>query len=257
MEYKREINLVLLRDFAVFVLLSVMVFAPWLIYIRHSYPLEFVWESKQGLLHFTTVIEERTGPFLFHLDKMRLLYGEGVYLALLWFLYRAVYNKINYEYLVLVLWIVIPYVVYTIAETKMQAYPLIAAPAVLIVLGIFIDHLLVEIKAGKNKWVFGFLILLLLALPIRYSIERIKPFTSLERSPAWSVLTKKIVKKYDGENAILFGYPKPIEAMFYSDGGVVYPFIPSHDTIDRLIKDGYKVYLFDKEKEIVILQAHD
>ncbi len=253
----RKLNVRLLPDIAVFLVISALVYSPWLLYINTMFPLEAAWEGKQALLHFTTVIEERTGPFLFHFDKMRILYGEGIYVALVWFLFKSVKAERKYRYLALLAWVFIPYLVYTIAKTKMQAYTLFAAPAMLMILAFFIDFLLKHRKTAKHKWAIGLLILVLFGLPVRYSIERIKPFTGLDRNPEWSRQLKNMLKQFDGKKSVLFGYPRPIEAMFYCHDAVVYSGIPENDKINDLIDNGYKVFVFDKKNNIIHFQDHD
>jgi len=225
--------------------ISSLVFLPWIIYINIYFPDEVLWESHMSLLHFTKVVEERTGPLYFHFDNMRLLFGEGVYLAIIWLIYRFVKTKRNFNYMALLIWVFIPYLVFTLAVTKMQTYIMIAAPALFITTALFIDYLLSNIKSFKYKWVVIIAIIILIGLPIRYSIERIKPFTVMERNPEWAEETRNIAQQIDGKNAVLFGYDRPIEAMFYGDG-IVYSGIPDLILIKSIKEDGFNVFVYNK-----------
>ncbi len=83
---------------------------------------------------------------------------------------------------------------------------------------------------------------LLLALPVRYSIERIKPFEYRERRPEWVQEIRDL--ETIGGRSVLFNYGRPIEAMFYSDC-IVYTSIPDLRTIEKILAAGYEVILND------------
>jgi hypothetical protein len=95
----------------------------------------------------------------------------------------------------------------------------------------------------KPKWLFNLILILLIAFPIRYAIERIKPFEKRERNPAW-VTDLKNLNDEKISNGVLFNYDKPIEAMFYTNL-TVYPNIPDKNVISDLIEKGYTVIIND------------
>ena len=84
---------------------------------------------------------------------------------------------------------------------------------------------------------------LFLILPIRYGIERMKPFQNRDRNPKWVVELKELNEE-NIKNGILFNYENPIEAMFYTDL-VVYSSLPSRDKIAELINEGYQIIIND------------
>lgn len=236
----------LITKLVVLVMTSSIVFLPWIIYVNIYFPKEALWESKMSLFHFTTIVEQRTGSVFFHLENMRLLFGEGIYLSLIWFIYQTFKKKMNFNYLALLIWITLPLLVYTIALTKMQAYMMIASPAIFIVSALFIDYLLININSSRYKWLTIIILFFLLGLPLRYSIERIKPFTEMNRSPEWSNKTKIIAKELNGKNAILFGYDRPIETMFYCDG-TVYSEVPDIKIINKVKEGGFNVFIYNNK----------
>ena len=73
---------------------------------------------------------------------------------------------------------------------------------------------------------------LLLVLPVRYSIERLKPFIKTERNPQWTRELRELGRE-GYEKGVLFNYSNYIEAMFYT-GLTVYDRIPDQSLISDL-----------------------
>ena len=85
------------------------------------------------------------------------------------------------------------------------------------------------------------LLFLLVALPVRYTFERTKPFIKRERNPEWNIQLRSL-NKIEDENVVLFNIKENIRAMFYTDH-IIYPFIPTEIQIDTLTEKGYKIYI--------------
>ena len=116
---------------------------------------------------------------------------------------------------------------------------MIAAPAIFIILADFIIRMSEKLREGKQQLAIKALILILIALPIRYSIERIKP---LERSPEkkeWRIALQASIDALPADSKILvINEAQHIEAMFFFDC-VAYDIIPkkkihSKDQIQRI-----------------------
>ncbi|MBK5284955.1 MAG: glycosyltransferase family 39 protein [Bacteroidia bacterium] len=222
----------------------VVVFLPWQLYIYKTFPLEANWEAGFNVKHITQVLEGRTGPFYYFIDKIRINYGELIYVPLLWFLWKAFKDLKDYKRLALCIWFLIPFLFFSMAQTKMQAYILFTSPALFMMTSEF-WYMLYERRKNnsKYKWVINLTLFLLIALPVRYCIERIKPFEKMDRNPAWVSDLKKINdKKYS--NAVMFNYDKPIEAMFYTNL-TVYQNIPDKKIIIQLLQKGFTVIIND------------
>jgi 4-amino-4-deoxy-L-arabinose transferase len=162
---------------------------------------------------------------------------------MVWFIWQIIKNRGNYLPLALFVWFFIPFVFFSVARTKMQNYMLITSPALFIITAEFWYMLRSFIKNHKLKWLFNIILILLIALPARYAIERIKPFSQKDRKPQW-VLELKRLNDMEIENGILLNYERSIEAMFYTDH-TVYGHIPKADEIIELIDKGYRVLLND------------
>ncbi|RYD75399.1 MAG: hypothetical protein EOP53_16535 [Sphingobacteriales bacterium] len=123
---------------------------------------------------------------------------------------------------------------------------LIYAPAFFLI-GAYFWFCLLQIKSKvKYPIAINLALLLLIVLPARYGIERIKPFANREEtvsSKNAKMLGSKIPKD---EKAVVFNAGNYIEAMFYS-GQTVYPIPPTKQEIDSLQKEGFSIYIIQDE----------
>lgn len=234
----------IITHFALIVIATVFIALPWQVYIFHTFPLEAAYESTFNLRHFTEVIEERSGSVFYFIHKIRINYGELIYLPLLWFIWVTFKEPKNYKQLALCAWFFIPLIIFSLAKTKMQGYLLFTAPALFIITSAFFFELETYRDKHKPKWLFNIILALFIVLPIRYGIERMKPFEKRDRNPKWTLELKALNAK-NIQNGILFNYENPIEAMFYTDF-IVYSTIPSKDKMEQLKNEGYQLFLNDK-----------
>jgi len=229
--------------FALILCTTVLVALPWQIYIFKEFPLEAAYESSFNLRHFTEVIEERSGSVFYFINQLRINYGELIYLPILWLIWDVIKKPRNIKQLALSVWILVPLFIFSLAKTKMQGYLLFTAPALFVITAAFFFELVDYRTLRKPKWLFNLVLALFIVLPIRYGIERIKPFQNRDRCPKWVQELKELNEK-NIKNGILFNYENPIEAMFYTDL-IVYSTLPSKDKIEQLINEGYQIIVND------------
>ncbi|MCB9355743.1 MAG: glycosyltransferase family 39 protein [Lewinellaceae bacterium] len=228
---------------AVIWLLTVVILVlPWQMYIHSRFPVEAAWESKYNWKHIFEPIGPHGHPFYYYFDQMRMLFGELIYLPALWLVYIAIRKKDRYRYLILLLWIAIPYVFFSLVKTKMQGYIMFAAPAIFILTGVFVVFLMVNRR--KFTYPKGAVLAasLLLALPLRYSIERIKPFEMKPRTEAWIDKMKSLASGAPGSQKVIFNCRYPVETMFYTDM-VAYETLPPKAKLEELNQNGYTIYI--------------
>jgi 4-amino-4-deoxy-L-arabinose transferase-like glycosyltransferase len=231
----------IIYQFIILLITCIVIFLPWQLYIYKTFPVEARWEAGFNFRHLTEVLNGQTGPFYYFIDRIRINYGELIYLPLLWFLWKSINNIKDKKRLAISIWFLIPFLFFSFAKTKMQAYILFTSPALFLMSSDF-WHMLSEFKTNHRlKWLFSLVLIFMIALPVRYAIERIKPFEKSDRNPQWVIELKKLNDRKI-KNGVLLNYDKPIEAMFYTNL-TVYPFIPGHDVIAGLIEKKYTVLI--------------
>lgn len=246
--------LYLIRDGGVILFTASLLVLPWQWYIFQEYPLEAAWESAYNTQHITQGVEGHLEPWYYHLNKWRLIFGELIYLPLVWLLWKTVTtytHRAKPKLLSLSVWIFIPLLFFSVVKTKMQAYTLFVAPAIFILSALFF-RLLNWSRSGYSRPIRALttiVSILLIVLPIRYSLERLKPFENRDRNPSW-VLHLKSLKAVLPSNAILFNTAYPIECMFYTDILAAYSFSPDDKTIEKLLDLGYRIFLLEGEQLI-------
>ncbi len=233
----------IIAQFLLICTVAIIVFVPWQIYIYHYFPVEANWEASYNIRHLTEVLDEQGGDVFYYLTQIRINYGELIYLPLVWFIWKIIKSNFNLNYIALGLWIIIPLLFFTFAQTKMQGYVLFIAPALFIITAEFYFVLSSYQSKGFQKWIIYLALILFITLPVRYLIERIKPFENRNMNPEWAIDLKKL-NKMDYKNAVMFNYNKPIEAMFYTNL-TVYAELPDKRTLEEIAQKGNKVLVND------------
>ncbi len=236
----------ILIQFIIIIGVCVMVFMPWQIYIENMWPAETAWEKEFNRMHITQVLDGQVGAWWYFLNRIRINYGELIYLPLIWFFYKYCKDHLDLKKLALLIWFIIPIIFFSFVKTKMQGYILFTAPALFIVTAAFIVYLSELQLQSYKKFAVRFLIFLILILPIRYGMERVKVFSDKDRSPEW-VVSLKILDTSNIKNGVLFNYSRPIEAMFYTDL-IVYAQMPDQKLVMELQNKGYTILINDNGK---------
>ena len=158
---------------------AAVVYLPWHVYIGYAFPAEAAWEWSYNVRHFTEVIDGHGGGPFYYVWRIPRFFGELSYLSIGWFLYRLWGRRPDRTRIALALWLAIPYGFFSFAETKGSAYVMIAAPAVFIMIMLALHwwHLTEVVSAtrGWRRWSGAVTMVLLLALPARFCLERVKP----------------------------------------------------------------------------------
>jgi hypothetical protein len=252
----------LLGGLAVIAAVCMAVVLPWQLYIRHAFPLEARWESAYNLKHLLVPIEGLGGSPLYHLLHMPRFFGELIYLPVAWFLVQLVQllrrsragplQRPADPLPPLAAWLLLPYVAFSFAATKLGGYVMVAAPALFIVEASFWFWLWDRRPARQPDrrrralaatLTWGVLILLPL-LPLRYTVERLKIRPSYDRNPPWVRALRELPARLGPGPVVLFHLDRPLEAMFYTPY-TAYEGLPSPLEIRRLTGAGYRVVVLD------------
>lgn len=246
MNLKSKFKRRLLVDFFLLGIVTLLIALPWQIYAQSVFPLEYYWEQHFNKLHFTEGLEGHAQPWWYFINQIRISVNEMIYIVLLWFSYYLYRNTCFLrQNLFLLIYITIPFLVFSIAKTKMPGYILFTFPAYFIIIGLFIDHLLFGRGGGIYKSGFNQFSVLVTAfiffLALRYGIERVKPFKSNNKE--W-LAKKELLSINFPKKTVLFNTPCPIEWMFYTNC-LAYSLIPDSDLIEQLHEKKYNLFIID------------
>ena len=242
-------------NFAIILVTLTVTFLPWQLYIFTMFPQEATWESNYNFHHLIEGLEGHSGSIFYYLNRIRINYGEYIYLPLGWFIWKSLKDISNKKHLAVLVWFLVPFVFFSIAETKMQAYLLFTAPALFYMTAEFFYFLVGLKDRYQFKWVFNIVLTLIILLPIRYCVERLTVFELLDRNPQW-VQDLRELNEENYENGVLFNYDHPIEAMFYTNL-TAYPGIPANNTITTLSQQGYTIIVNTEMKIPPHIMAND
>ena len=262
---------------AVIAATCLVVALPWQLYIRQEFPLEARWEAAYNLHHLRVPIEGLGGSPLYHLLNMPRFFGELIYLPVAWFLLELVRRlrpgrpeqagseagrKPARALLPLAAWLLLPYLAFSFAATKLGGYVMVAAPALFIVEASFwfrlwdrrpsrIGDPAARPRVRALSWrravaatlTWAVLILLPL-LPLRYTVERLKIRPGYDRNPSWARALRELPARLGPGPVVLFHLDRPLEAMFYTPY-TAYGGLPTPLEISRLTGAGYRVVVLD------------
>lgn len=247
-------------------LITLLVFVPWQIYILFNYPFESNYEFAYNTKHFFEPLENHGGDIWFHIKALSDIYGSGdavpyLYLIGLIILVKNLNFKI-YRYAI-VLAIVITYVFYSIASTKMISFCIIVSPLAFLGLGSLIDSsatlLSSKIKYAKFESIFRPIILITVCAFL-INITKIqnyhtnwKPHDNCNRMAELNEMEfiKKLKIQLGSENYVVFNSNVRVKGhipiMFYTDY-IAYDIIPTEKQIEQIVSKKYKIAILDNKK---------
>jgi 4-amino-4-deoxy-L-arabinose transferase len=229
----------ILAGMAAILITAMVVFIPWQWYMYTKFPVEYANEMAHNYKHITQVLDGNGGGIFYFFDKLFITLNEFIWVALTYFgyiTYNEKYNRANK--LMLLVWFILPFIFFSIAKTKMQAYLLFVYPALFIVLAVFGLWL-----SGKTDNVYftkakQVALAVMIILTIRYSVERLKPLQDQSKQLYWADKLRAL--NAGSDNKVYVNVKHCIEGMFYTDA-VMYSYVPSQLQIDSMVKQGYEV----------------
>ena len=184
---RSTLRVALSRSAAIAVVGLILV-APWIVYITSTFPDEARWSGLYTLMHMSQSLEgPPSSPFAYVLELPR-FFGELVWIPLVAVIVTAVRGTQPGLRLVLV-WVAIPYLTFSMMSTRLPGYVMIAAPAVFLVEAHFCIGLrrsLRQLDRRRHRVAAMVLLVLLVALPVRYLLEPTGSFERRDRDPASS-----------------------------------------------------------------------
>lgn len=227
--------------------IAVIVAFPWTYYMYDMHPKEMGAILSGALSAYSNTVPSHDQVWYYYLNKLLVLFGEVFYLILGYAVYRLWKEKGSqkYDLLSLVLWIGIPLLIFSFAETKRFTYLLIASPATFILIAYFFVSIYNQNHTSKNlRYLRIFLLVLLPALALRYTSERMKLFKTPVIPKAVCYQMPDLEWEKLDENTIVFGTDDYVEIMFHTDVYAAYRKVPTLHTIDSLKNEGFKVLIY-------------
>jgi 4-amino-4-deoxy-L-arabinose transferase-like glycosyltransferase len=222
---------------------AALIALPWQLYTRARFPLETAWENGFNFRHITEALDTHSGPVTYHVSVLVRSYGELILLPLLWLAVQSFRKVRDRKRLFILAWIVIPLVFYSAIKTKMQAYTVFAAPALFLLTSLFFYYLQRLPKKPGLRVITTACLVLLVGLPVRYSLDRLRVFRPEDRSPQW-VSDIKGLRGTLPLKTVIFNHDRPIEVMFYT-GYTAYAHVPSNEEKAIVLGKGYTLAIMD------------
>lgn len=221
-------------------------FLPWIIYILQAFPKEASWVLQKFIYAYSDTVEGHAAPAYYYLAQTGVIFGELIFLPVFLCFY-LLQKKRDWRLWMLNTWWIIPVIIFSLADTKRHTYMLLFAPA-LFVIGAYSWFWLNENKAKfKYPALINIILALLIILPARYGIERVKPFRE-NKEANWSRFAKQLKYKIpEKEKVVIYNFGDHYaEAMFYS-GLTIEHYIPEIHETDSLLSKGFTIYMIKNQ----------
>jgi len=242
------------QHFITAVITTIIVVLPWQIFINVYYPIESAWEMRYNAKHFFNVVEGHKGPFWFHLYWSLYNYGVLLFPLSICGIYLVMKNKQIDKALTIVfsIMLVVVYLFFTFAKTKMPAYTWFLNALVFIYIAYAVYRLIELIKQKVNVKLSNYLFIVLITILL---IDGLKPKRIIEKrsiSNEWrneKLAKLKFYKNYNEQlniNSIIFNCTNHsfIDAMFHTRA-IAYENIPSLNVIDSLTSNNYEIFIYN------------
>jgi len=250
-----------LKHLALAVGIAIVVFAPWQIYTNLAFPGEAAHELALNKQHLMRQIEGHGGDIWFHLANLPALYGKLSPLALLlgiFFLCRHGKQPVTRG---LIFCAVAIYGFFSVAKTKMMAFPLPACSVVFLCLAAFAQEAIafvrrhISAETGRRcvevslLVVLGYLNLNLAGIAQQHSNNDPSNWTRqamIRNKEAFTELGQHLPP-----GTVLFNIKgrHAIEAMFYSHF-TAYDFLPTDEQIGTVTAAGRTVAIFANGQQL-------
>lgn len=245
------------KSIAISFIVCLLVFLPWQLYISNAFPSESAHEYSLNSKHFFNIVEGHGGNAFYYFENIRITYGGGqlvpvLILVSLFFLYKNI--KENKFRIAIFSFIVIVYLFFSFAATKMPGFCYIVSPFIFLSLASLIENTLTFLKNKLFKKIilqniFSIMLILLIVwgnldlykIAYKHTMQ-IRPDDNDKRIEKLNdaVFIKSLKNSLPSEEYVIFNCKKTknIGIMFYTD----------YTAYDRLLN--YNEYSDLKSKNI-------
>lgn len=236
--------------------IALLVMLPWNIYAAIRYPVEYWFEFNHARRHFYEVIELHGGDGWFYWDNLSNLFGSGTlmpYIVLFSLIGTILILKKSRERIAIATFVLLPYLFFTMASTKMSNFVSIVSPIILLCMAVLfyrLAELLNERTKPSKYWSF-------ILLPL-FLIFFLRPKESLRNHHFNDVWVRtfheykqtKIKELKTMENAVYFYYDarhyEQIIHMFYHNN-LALPGLPTREQLERIKDEGRRLVIVYKD----------
>lgn len=235
---------------------ALIIVLPWYIHIHSEFPEEAAHEMNYNLLHFTIPIEGHDGPWYFHFDALRELLGWTLAIFTLPGLFLlATQDRKQPRGLYIVIAVVLFFVFYSLAKTKMPLFMLPLIPLLLAGVALITERGINflggrKILAGCLLGALAVFVIDPASIIVNHSnlseLGWYRDQVACDRKrSAW------IAQECGEGKWVVFGYPDNARAshMFYT-GQVAYSEVVPDATIHEIKGKGYKVAMIVDNAEL-------
>ncbi|MCK9220754.1 MAG: glycosyltransferase family 39 protein [Bacteroidales bacterium] len=233
----------IIRHFIIIVIGCLIIALPWFIYIMLTFPLEAKWVIRKFLFAYSTSIENHNAPWWYYINYVEIIFGELVYIPLIFAMYILFKDKKEWALKLLSIWWIIPVVIFSFAETKRHTYLMLSSPSYFLITAWFWYYLKEAYVKKQYLWLKYVVLWLLILLPIRLNIERINPFEREDKDPSWAQELRNLNQRLPEKKVVIFNSERPIETMFYTNF-TAYSGNPDSATLSTFISNGYTPYIY-------------
>jgi len=241
------------REMMVAFFITIIVSAPWFIYITMRFPAE----TKAAIVsqnHHLNDALGHAGPWWYHFQLLRDDYGWWMVFLLPLAIFLFLKNRENrFLRMGIVASVFFVYVFYSFVQTRMPLFCLLVSPLILLMLGEMLANFLQRIH-GKKFRIFFFIVLAFFVYTV-FDSGRIESIHTI-RGPGNGYRQARIENKKQFENAtatlpspdyVIFncgGYVNGEACMFYT-GFTAYNECPDEQLFQELKSQGIKMAVFD------------
>lgn len=190
------------------VFMCCLILGPWLVYIWLQYNEETRWMLRALFTPFVDETINPDGTWYSYLTDFGNFFGYTTYLLLGVWCYAA-WHKMDKDKLALLVWAVLPLLIFSFAEVKRGTYLMISAPAIFIIISSFASNRI--IAPSLNKYLRFAACISVLSILIS-CVEKLHLFNPKDSSPQWSIELKQ--RQYLNDT-VIYNEPHYVEAMFY------------------------------------------
>lgn len=226
--------------FGAVVLTALVIVLPWQLHVHATFPTSMLRASAATFDHFQQDIETHARPWYYYLAQIPMMHGELAPLAILWSIVMII-RKRSRPPLLLLAWVIVPFIVFSFARSKMPAYTAIAAPAVFMLIAMVLSDWW-SVKKSLAQWLALPAAFLLVLLPLRFSWDRVKPFAAV--TATWNTPAHLV---HAPPRTVVLHCPDPIELMFRTPVAAAYTGGMDAHTREDLEAQGYRFVPFQSD----------